>query len=377
MNKPIRILQVLGWLNIGGAETMVMNLYRNIDRTKIQFDFIIHSAQKGDFTDEILSLGGRIYSIPKYKVINHFEYKNAWKDFFNNHKEYRIIHTHVRSTAPIFLKIAKKYGLITISHSHSSKSSKGFIELFKSILQRGIKHHSDYMFACSLSAGRWLFGKNSITKNNFYILKNAIDSKKFTFNLDQRIKIRNELNINDKIVLGHVGRLNYIKNQSFLIDILNVLLKKNKKYFLVLVGEGSIMKQLVAKAKEYGIQDNIIFIGSSDRVNELMQAFDLFVFPSLFEGLGISVIEAQAAGLQCVISDKVPSEAILTKNVCVVPLCSNEEIWAKKILNSDKENGHNNTYDIIAEDGYDIGTTADWLTNFYKKILLNELTKYI
>ena len=160
--KKIRILHVLGSLNMGGAETLIMNLYRNIDRDKIQFDFVVHTNKIGLYEDEIKELGGKIYRIQRYKGINHFSYKKEWNNFFEEHKEYKIIHGHMRSTASIYLKIAKKYGRITIAHSHNTSNGHGFSSLVKKILQYNIRNVSDYFMGCSYEANKRLFGKTCL-----------------------------------------------------------------------------------------------------------------------------------------------------------------------------------------------------------------------
>jgi len=179
MSQPIRVLQVFAQMNRHGSESMIMSMYRNIDRSKVQFDFIVHTTDKCDYDEEIESLGGRIYSIPRYTGTNHFLYKKAWHNFLKQHSDYKIIHGHIRSTASIYLKIAKKYGLITIAHSHNTSSGAGFSAIVKNIYQYPIRYIVDYLFACSKSAGTWLFGERACRKDNFFILNNAIDTKKF------------------------------------------------------------------------------------------------------------------------------------------------------------------------------------------------------
>ena len=215
MSDPIRIIQVFAQMNRGGAETMIMNLYRMIERSQIQFDFIVHTNEECAYDNEIRSLGGRIYRVPRYNGKNHFEYIKSWNKFFKTHPNYKIIHGHVRSTASIYLKIAKKFGLVTIAHSHSTSSGTGFSSIVKNILQYPIRNIADYLFACSEQSGEWLFGKNASKRNNFVILKNSIDVKKFVFNERVRFEKRKELKIDDKFVIGHIGRFIPSKNHKF------------------------------------------------------------------------------------------------------------------------------------------------------------------
>lgn len=295
MKRPIRILHVLGRLDRGGAETMVMNLYRNIDRTRVQFDFIIHTNDECDYDEEILSLGGIIYHIPQFNGKNFLQFKKAWHSFFKTHPEYKIIHGHVRSTASIYLWIAKKYGLITIAHSHNTSSGVGFSAFIKNTLQYPLRYIADYLFACSKSAGQWLFGKKVLKKNNFIILKNAIDSQKYIYDPNIRIKVRKELQIADKFVIGHIGRFNIQKNHDLLINIFNTVHNRNKNSILLIVGDGELRSSIQKKVENLGLMDSVIFLGVRSDIPELIQAMDFFLFPSLFEGLGIVAIEAQVS----------------------------------------------------------------------------------
>lgn len=368
MNKPIRVLHVFGSLDRGGAETMVMNLYRNIDRKLIQFDFIKHTSDIGAYEDEIKELGGVIYSFPRYKGTNHIKYVNSWYDFFENNNEYRIIHGHVRSTASIYLKIAKKYRLTTISHSHSTSNGKGISAIVKKILQYPIRHVADYFFAASVDSGRWLFGEEQIQKKNFYVIKNAINLSSFSFNDSKRKKMRESLRIKDNFVLGHVGRFTESKNHYFLLDIFNEVRKINPMTKLLLVGSGEFETDIRKKAERLNVTEDIIFTNSQPNVNELMQAMDVFVFPSLFEGLGIVAIEAQASGLPTIVSDKIPSEVFLTNLIKNISLESNAKLWAKEIIKQAGVERIDMSKNVNLKK-YDIENNAELLTKIYFEIL--------
>ena len=372
MGKPIkRVLHVLGKLNRGGAETMIMNIYRNIDRSKIQFDFVIHTNEKCDYNDEIIKLGGKIYSVPHYIGRNHFKYKKAWNNFFNKYSEYKIIHGHIRSTAAIYLKIAKKYGLVTIAHSHSTASRGNKIEQFvKNIMQVPIRYIADYLFACSDEAGVWLFGKKSIKKENYKIVKNAIDVNKYIFDENNRNEMRKILNIENKFVVGHVGNFTYPKNHKFLIDIFYQVQMENKNSILLLVGDGELRSHIEKQMIDLDIKDKVILTGVVKNVNDYMQAMDVFVFPSIFEGLGIAVIEAQAAGLPCVVADTIPDEAFITNLIKKISLNKGSQVWSDQILKYTKYDKRD-TYKEVCNHGYDICKTAKWLENFYLERLIN------
>lgn len=367
MTEPIRVLQVFAQMNRGGAEAMIMNLYRTMDRSKVQFDFVVHTNENCSYDEEIRSLGGYIYRMEAYNGKNHFKYKKKWSIFLKNNSQYKIIHGHVRSTASIYLNIAKKFGLITISHSHNSSSGKGLSALAKNILQLPIRNIADYLFACSRPAGEWLFGKKACEKENFYLVKNALDLEQFVFNENIRLKKRREFNIEDKYVIGHVGRLHPQKNHDFLIDIFKEVHTNNKNTVLLLVGDGNLKSVIEKKIRKNGLTNNVIFSGIRSDISELMQAMDIFVFPSLFEGLGIVTIEAQATGLPTIVSETIPSEAYLTDLIIKEKLSSSSKEWAKTILKYTEGYLRENKIETIKSKGYDINETAYWLQNFYLK----------
>jgi glycosyltransferase involved in cell wall biosynthesis len=281
MSEPIRVLQVFAQMNKGGAETMVMNMYRNIDRSKIQFDFVVHTEEECTFDNEIVQLGGRIYRVPRYIGRNHLAYTRAWNTFFRNNSEYKIIHGHVRSTASIYLKIAKKYGLKTIAHSHNTSSGNNLVALTKNILQFPLRNIADYLFACSKRAGEWLFGENINYRDNYYILKNAINTHEYIFNEEIRLRKRQELGLKDRFVVGHVGRFNKQKNHKFLIDIFKSIHELDDNSVLILAGSGPLKSKIEKKVNSLNLSDSVLFLGVRSDVRELLQAMDVFLFPSL------------------------------------------------------------------------------------------------
>ena len=363
MNKKIRILQVLGGLDAGGAETFVMNIYRNIDRNKIQFDFIVHNKEKNFYLDEIKKLGGRVYYVPKYNGFNHFQYINAWKNFFAEHSEYKIIHSHVRSTASIILKIAKKYGLTTICHSHSTSNGKGFSALVKKIYQKKIVYYADYLFGCSKEANEWLYGKKYASKS--FILNNAIDTSKFVYNYKTREELRKKLKINNKYVIGQVGRLISVKNHLFSLNLLKEYLKINKDVFLLIIGDGELYDVLNKEIKRLNIIDNVLILKNRSDVNCLMQAMDAFIMPSLYEGLPLSLVEAQTASLPCVISKNVNAGIIINDLVKRLSLDEDKKLWIEQ-FEKFKTNERINRIKEIKEAGFDIESNVIWLSEFYQ-----------
>ena len=325
--KPKRILHIVGTMNLGGQETFIMNLYRKIDRSKIQFDFVVHSKEKQFYEEEIKQLGGRIYKIDSMSKNLFCHMKTLYHILKDN--RYAIIHRHTNSSIIWFdllvAKMAKVQKIIVHSHSSSSKS-RIIHKICRSIMNLFI----DIRLACSKEAGEWLFGKKKFT-----IIYNGIEMDKYLYSVETREKIRRKHYISsEQKVIGHVGRMENEKNQIFLIELVKEIVKIDSSIQLWLVGDGSEKEKLVKKVEEDNLTKNILFMGKRKDVNELLQAMDFFVFPSLYEGLGISCIEAQVAGLPCFISNKVPSIAVIGKNITVLPLIINE--WTKKILETKK-----------------------------------------
>lgn len=364
----IRILHVVGSMDRGGAETMLMNLYRKMDKDKIQFDFVVHSMKKGDFDDEIRTLGGKVHHMPRYTGRNHFLYVKKWNQFFLTHPQYLVIHGHIRSTAAIYLKLAKNFNRITIAHSHGTSSRGTLLERFvKMALQYPIRYTADYFFACSKEAGKWLFGNKVCQGKNFKILNNAIDNEKFVFSEITRNKIRKELGVEGDFVVGHVGNFDPVKNHVFLIDIFNCLYKKDPTCSLLLVGGGDMALQtaMEEKARKMGLSGKVKFLGKRDDVNKILNAFDIFVFPSLHEGLGIVAVEAQANGLKCILSDRVPKIVQITQNVEFLSLKAPADIWANKILVYHNNYTRKQVEKQVEKAGYDINNTAKRMEYFY------------
>ncbi|MEK3760020.1 glycosyltransferase family 1 protein [Paenibacillus sp. FSL P4-0338] len=361
--SPLRILHVFGIMNCGGAETFIMNVYRNIDREKIQFDFIVHSEDKGYYDDEIKALGGRIYQVPKFSGRNFLNYVKSWKLFLEEHSEYRIIHSHIRSTASIFLRLAKKQGLKTIIHSHSTSSGTGFSAFVKDTLQLPLRYITDYRFACSRAAGEWLFGNEK-----FDIINNAINSEKYIFNKDSRKLIRNTLGLNGKFVIGHIGRFNAPKNHIFILNVFKKIHELNPNSALLLVGDGDLREELEKKIKELNLMNSVILTGIRNDIPELLHAMDVFLFPSLYEGLGIAVIEAQATGLPCIVSDTLPNEVLITDLVKFISLKESLDYWINEII-ATKDAIRNNKFEEIIKSNYDIKDQVKLIKQFYLKNL--------
>lgn len=365
-NKPIRVLQMIASLYRGGSQSVVMNLYRNIDRAKVQFDFIIDHEEYNDYRSEIEELGGKIYVMPTFKGTNILEVKKAWNDFFTKHTEYKILHSHSRSYASIYLPIAKKYGITTIIHSHSTSNGNGLKSIIKNVMQYPLRYQADYYMACSKDSGKWLFGENIINSNKFFILNNAIDTKKFIFDGNIRKQYRKDFCIKNEKVFIQIGNYIKTKNHVFSIECFENLLKINDNCKLYFVGLGGITQDEIANIiKNKKLQEKIIMLGVRDDVNKLLQMADCYLMPSIYEGISLAAIEAQASGIQCLLSDSVSKYVKITDNCKFLPLDSKQ--WVKEM--NDELYDRKNNYDYIVDAGYDINVTANRLLNIYKEIV--------
>lgn len=361
--EPIRILHVVTNMSYGGLENLLMNYYRNIDRTKIQFDFLTHFQGHQDFEEEIQELGGKLFRLPR---LNPFDprYLKKLNRFFLDHPEYQIVHSHLDCMAGIPLKYAKKNNIpVRVAHAHSSNQIHNLKYIIKLLCKPLILRYATSLFACGSKAGSWMFSGKS-----FSVLKNAIDAKSFTFNKTAADHTKKSLQIQKDFVIGHVGQFRQEKNHLFLIDVFNEILKKDTNCTLVLVGKGPQMESAIAKVNAYGIAEHVKFLGARSDIPKLMQAMDVFVLPSLYEGFPVTMIEAQAAGLPCVISAGVPLECKITEEVTQIPLEKSPQVWAEEILKY-KDHIRRNNYDAIVAAGFDINANAKWLEEFYQNAI--------
>lgn len=361
--EPIRILHIVTYMGRGGLETMLMNYYRKINRDKVQFDFLVHRDFEADYDKEILALGGKIYHLPNLNPFGK-KYLNALNEFFETHKEYKIVHSHLDCMAGIPLKYAKKHGVpVRIAHAHSSNQTKDKKYILKLLFKRNITRYANQFFACGTEAGKWMFGID-----DFMVLNNAIDAKEYIHNPVVEENIRVEIGLEkEDFVIGHVGRFAPPKNHAFLIDVFYELSKKEEKAKLLLVGDGELRNLVENKVKELGLENKVIFAGLRSDVPMLLQAMNVFMFPSIYEGLPVSIVEAQAAGLPCLISEKVPIECKKTELVEQLSLEEGAGKWAEKIRVC-KERERVNTYEQLKKAKFDIEENSKWLEHFYLDI---------
>lgn len=373
MSEPVRVLNLFTIMNRGGAETMVMNYYRNIDRTKVQYDFMVHRQERGAYDDEIESLGGRIYRMPAIRPWGSHAYRSEVRRFYREHPEYKIIHSHMSELGYYDFIEAEKVGVpVRICHAHNRPHGIDLKSPVRWYYKTRMMPHITHMFMCGEESGEWLFGKKN--KDKFIQLNNAIDAEKYIYNRVKRSESRQKLSISDdRPIVGHVGRFNSQKNHLFIIDIFDEVHKANPNAILLLIGDdsGDGGKAVHEKVERLHLSDYVMFLGTRSDVADLLQAMDVFLFPSLFEGLSVASIEAQAAGLPLLISDGVPIECKKTDLVEVVSLSESPSSWADKVLKAVHKE-RRDTFQEIKNAGFDIKENAKWLQDFYIKVVSGE-----
>lgn len=358
---PIRVAQMMTDMNFGGVEMVVMNYYRHIDRTKIQFDFFALEGSAIPQREEIEKLGGRIYVVPRYTHL--LQYEREIQKLFKKNK-YEIVHSHMNTLSVFSLFGAKRAQIPNrILHNHST-AGKGETKknIMKYALRPFAKVFPTQLCACSNLAGEWIYGKNT----QFKVFNNAIDLDKYKYDEEKRNELRNRLGIEEKKVIGHIGRFCYAKNHDFLIDIFNEVLKREKNAILLLIGEGELEQEVREKVKELGLEEKVLFLGKKEDAYKYYQAMDVFVLPSRYEGLPVVGVEAQACGLPCVFSECITKEAKILSSVIYVNGRIEEYVEAiEKGLKMERKD----TSEEMSEAGFNIKIEAEKLLEFYEGLL--------
>lgn len=357
---PVRILQVVTSLNPGGIENYLMNMYRHIDHRVLQFDFLVHRNEPGLYEKEAEELGASIYRVPRANPFNP-NYFAALSSFFSTHA-YDVVHVNLDCMSGLVLAVAKKYGVKTrIAHSHSSSQDKDLKYPIKLICKRIIPKYATDLFACGDQAGTWMFNGAE-----YSVKPNAIDLKKFGFSDAARHSIREELGIpQNAFVIGHVARFNKVKNQAFLLEVVKAISVHLDNVYLVYVGDGDQRHDVETAASEMNIFEKVRFAGVRNDVWRCFSAFDVFALPSLYEGLPLVLVEAQANGLQCLIAKTIPSDCDLTDLVCRLPL--EPHSWAEAIIsmtNRVKASRQGNVPELASK-GFEVSTAAKNMQQFY------------
>ncbi len=356
-----RVLHIVNKMGYGGIETFLMNIYRNIDKNEIQFDFAVHTKEQGEYDEEIKKLGGNIYYFtPRRKSV--IQYKRDWEKFLSENKnKYVAIHMHSSSLTTILpLKIAKKYGIKKrFIHAHNTYQKGRIHNILNKLNQKNIDKIATKCFACSTEAGKYVYGNRQ-----FELINNAIDASKYSFNIEKRNQIRKEMGIEDNLAILHIGRFNYQKNHQFLINIFEEIAKQEEKAKLFLIGVGELQQTIKNMVKEKNIENKVYFLNTRNDINEIMQAMDILVFPSYHEGLPVVLIEAQAAGLKIFASDKITKEVKITNLLEFISLDVTQKKWAKLILEN-KNYKREDTEKEILKAHYEMKELVNKLKMYY------------
>lgn len=358
-----KVLHITSSLKKNGTETFIMNVFRNIDRTKISFDFLVFSKDRDGFYEEAISLGAEVFYVPTrrnglflyYKSLNEFYRKNAYK--------YSAVHFSACSLTTILpIILAWKYKIpIRIVHAHNSGWSGLHNYILHFINKRIVPYFVTDKLACSTYAGKWFFGNK-----DFLIVKNGIEINKYSYNAEIRKKYREDFKFDDSFVIGHVGRFESEKNHMFMLNVFKELLNSCKNSKLVLVGTGSLFESVKKHSEILGISDKVVFTGQRNDVSCLLQAFDCFFMPSLYEGLPFVLVEAQCAGLPVVASDTISKESKLTEKFVLLDLNASKRIWVDNILKFTVNSRETNDKDIISK-GYSITETIKIILSIYNR----------
>lgn len=362
----LRILHILPNVDGGGVERMLLNYFENINRGKIVFDFIVHTDETGILENEIKALGGKIYHVPPKRdgIIKNMK---AIAEIIKNEK-YEIVHIHMGVMGIFALTAAAVCGVkVKIVHSHLAYIPNSKLkEIIDAVAKFFLKRLTNYRFACSKDAGSAMWGKRSVEKNKVFIMNNAIEVNKFIFNQKIRDNLRKELNLENKFVIGNVARISYQKNHELLLKIFDEIHQQNEDAVLLVVGRGEMEQEIKQQVSDLHLNNSVLFLGVRDDVPQLLQAMDIFLLPSRFEGLGIVYIEAQAAGLQAFASaDVVPKEAKVSGLLHFIPLTASPKQWADQILQYSSGYKREHVSEMIKSNGYDITQEALKMEEFY------------
>lgn len=366
--NPVRVAHVVGKMVGGGLESTVLNYYRHIDRSKVQYDFLADIDSTLIPQAEIESLGGRVILIPPYQ--HQIEYQ---KEVYRIIKEnnYKIVYSHMNTLSVFPLFAAWRANVpIRVAHNHST-AGRG--EFFKNVMKYSLRPFAKVfpttLCACSNFAGEWLFGNRVMSNNRVTIWQNALDIDKFLYSEDVRNEMRRELGIKGKFVVAHVGRFIHQKNHHFVVDIFSEVHKKKSNAVLLLVGDGHLMNEVKIKIDKLGLTGSVIFLGNRSDVEKIYQAMDVFILPSFYEGLGMVAVEAQIAALPVICSDQVPDEAKISDTFFYLSLEDSAEKWADKIIDSSQNHERLDMKQHAVKSGYEITVAAEKMTDWYCELL--------
>jgi glycosyltransferase involved in cell wall biosynthesis len=356
-------------MNRNGLENRLMDIYRNIDRSMIQFDFMTNRSEDGEFDEEIRQLGGRVFHMSRIAPKSFFKYLVELKQFFKVHTEYKIVHSHLNTLSTWPLLMAKRAGVpIRIAHSRNASMDKNIKMLYKAFSRLFISGQATDRFACSRSAGIWLFGKRQVEKESFRVIPNAIQLDRFLYSEEKRNRMRGELNIlENELAIVCVARFSPQKNHAYLLRVFQEIKTRRPDSKLYLVGKGELETDIRNQIAEMGLDNDVVFLGSRSDVGDVLTAMDAFLFPSFYEGFGTVIIEAQCSALPMIASDTIPQETKLCESVEFMSLNKNPAVWADKILQLIEGNARKDNSALIRQCGYDIRQSYTWMQEFYLK----------
>ncbi len=370
-SAPVRVLMVVTQMNRAGIESLLMDVYRGIDRELVQFDFYTFRETPGQFDDEIFSLGGKVYYNAPLSVGKLFEIPKRFERFFYAHPEYRMIHAHMNQWCGWILKGAKAAGVpVRIAHAHTSLVKGSVKNTVKNLIKRTTNRYATYKIAVSDKAAAWLYGKRAVERGEVHFWKNSIREDAFVFSEVLRKQKREELGLGSAFTLIHVGNLRREKNHPYLFRVFAEVLKQRPESRLLLIGSDMSNGALEDLAEKLGIREQSLFLGSRSDVPQLLQAGDVFVFPSFYEGFPCAVLEAQAAGLPCLISDTITSEVAVTTLVEQRSIQEEPRMWAETVLAMGAAKRYSTSAEIAAA-GYSLSESTARTQAFY----LNEMMR--
>lgn len=365
MKEPIRILQWGMTSNYGGIEAFIMNIYRNVDKEKVQFDFLLGPNDPPvAFEDEIRLMGGRIFRVMYPEREKPLTAGYRLRKFLKAHPEIKGVHVHANFPYAFPAAQAKKCGIpVRVIHSHNSngKKANGFKSKLRNMrIRKDILNAPTHRFACSSLAGDWMFGDASYTW-----IKNAIDTQKYAFSEETRRRVRRSLDIEENTVIGFVGRVDGQKNPHMVIEIFREIHKRRPDTILLFIGKGADEEEIKRLTNQYGLTDSVRFLGMRKDVDELYQAMDLFLLPSRFEGLPVVLVETQTAGLPCLVSDRITREVEVTNLLTYLPIEDSPEKWAETAIRKLAETERRDRSGEVAAAGFEIRQMAKEMENFY------------
>ena len=362
MSKPIRVLHMVGVMHPGGMENFIMNLYRNIDREKVQFDVIVHGRTSNDYVEEIKAMGGTVYELPRLTSNPWQNLKQIYRIVKENQYPVVVRHTANALVSPQLLA-AKFAGAKTICHSHNETDPQKRLHKLGRLLMR---YATTKRLACSVNAGQWMFGKL-----DYEVIHNAIDIEKYAYNAEKANKIIEEFHLEQKHVYGHIANFIASKNHMYLLAIYAEIIKQDSNAVCFCLGEGKLRPQIEQEIERLGIRDHVILTGVRHDVEDFMSCFDVLIFPSVFEGLPLTLIEAQASGVPCLISDTITKDVVVSQGLVEMESIEKEPVvWAQKaIAYANEKKMRTCQYEMIAQHGYDIKALAKWYEQFFVELI--------